>query len=212
MTTTAQNVSNPLTPPLMSRANGAMASSLRRYRSKLNPFNSASGLFSFGFIVGGTTMILFAISSPGDLANSRSYLTRRKPLTNSLNQSLDLHAIHEDRNGQCYSMPCAVFHLFCVALLTQFNGRTDDTKLVPVVSANIAFILTRSHLTLALYFPLPSFPPSVSSGLSFESCSLLFSWGLTVERMTIRRFSMSNQNGAPNEMASEVSNHPNQCE
>ena len=42
----------------------------------------------------------------------------------------------------------------------------------------------------------------------FPASVLLFSWGFTVLRTTINRFSVSNQNGAPNEIASAVITHP----
>src|SRR5207302_11358981 len=43
---------------------------------------------------------------------------------------------------------------------------------------------------------------------SFDFSSGLFSFGLTVERTTMNLFSMSNQKGAPREIARAVSNQP----
>ena len=43
---------------------------------------------------------------------------------------------------------------------------------------------------------------------SFEPSSLLFSLGFTVDRTTMTLFSMSNQKGAPREIARAVMSHP----
>src|SRR5205814_4320894 len=47
---------------------------------------------------------------------------------------------------------------------------------------------------------------------SFDFSSGLFSFGFTVERTTINLFSMSNQNGAPSEIANAVNSQPNRCD
>ena len=57
--------------------------------------------------------------------------------------------------------------------------------------------------------PLPQVSCPVSGcWRSFDASGRLFSWGFTVERMTMNLFSRSNQNGAPNEMAKAVISQP----
>jgi hypothetical protein len=58
--------------------------------------------------------------------------------------------------------------------------------------------------------PKQSYSPSTpqSQLYPFPTSVLLFSCGFTVLRITINRFSVSNQNGAPNEIARAVITHP----